>query len=240
MRGIDDVGGHRFYHGTRADRKPGDRIEAEGPAGAGDGDASPPYVHLTADLDEAIWDAERAPGDGPARVYIVEPSGAVEEAVRTGPETAGGPPSMSRRSRDPLRVVGEVTEWRLYHGTRADLVPGQRIEPGHAPNFGRRDRATTWVYLTRTLDAAAWGAELAAGDGPGRIYIVEPTGPVEDDPNLTDRKYRGNPTKSFRSRFPLRVTGEVADWRGHSPEAIRAMKDGLARLEASGVEPMDD
>jgi len=90
------------------------------------------------------------------------------------------------------------------------------------------------------LDAATWGAELAAGDGPGRIYIVEPTGVIEDDPNLTDKKFRGNPTKSFRSREPLRVTSEIIDWHGHSPEALKAMQDALEQLEQLGVEPIDD
>jgi len=90
------------------------------------------------------------------------------------------------------------------------------------------------------LDAATWGAELAAGEAPGRIYIVEPTGPVEDDPNLTNTRFRGNPTKSFRSRAPLRVVGEVTDWQGHAPELVKAMKDNLARLNQLGVEPNDD
>nr|WP_306441585.1 NAD(+)--rifampin ADP-ribosyltransferase [Halomicronema hongdechloris] len=139
-----------------------------------------------------------------------------------------------------MRVTGEVTEWPLYHGTRADLKPGDLIKPGHTPNFGNQDRTTPNVYLTRTLDAATWGAELAIGEGPGRIYIVEPTGPIEDDPNLTNQKFRGNPTKSFRSREPLRVTGEITDWQGHSPEVLKAMKDGLERLERLGVEPIDD
>ena len=92
-----------------------------------------------------------------------------------------------------------------------------------------------YVYLTGTLDAAVWGAELADGEGPGRIYMVEPTGSIEDDPNLTDRKYPGNPTKSYRSQEPLRVTGEVTDWQGHSPETIQAMKDRI-----KGLEPIDD
>ena len=85
-----------------------------------------------------------------------------------------------------------------------------------------------------------WGAELAAGSGPARIYIVEPTGPIEDDPNLTNRKFRGNPTKSFRSRAPLRVVGELKDWKGHSPEMIQHMKDGLARLKEQGTAHIDD
>jgi Rifampin ADP-ribosyl transferase len=139
-----------------------------------------------------------------------------------------------------LRVTGEVTEWPLYHGTRADLKPGDLIKPSHTPNFGNKARTTTYVYLTRTLDAATWGAELAVGEGPGRLYIVEPTGPIEDDPNLTNKKFRGNPTKSFRSREPLRVTGEITDWQGHSPEVLKTMKEGLERLKRLGVEPIDD
>jgi Rifampin ADP-ribosyl transferase len=129
---------------------------------------------------------------------------------------------------------------RFYHGTKAELKPGELIEPGHPANFGKLDRTTTYVYLTGTLDAATWGAELALGGSPSRIYIVEPTGPIEDDPNLTDKRFPGNPTKSYRSREPLRVTGEVTDWQGHSPEQLKAMKDGLERLKQQGVEPIDD
>jgi len=129
---------------------------------------------------------------------------------------------------------------RFFHGTKAALKPGDLIEAGRSPNFGQRDRTTTYVYLTGTLDAAIWGAELALGDGRGRIYMVEPTGPIEDDPNLTDMRYPGNPTKSYRAREPLRVTGEVTQWQGHSPEELKAMKDGLERLKQEGVEPIDD
>ena len=128
---------------------------------------------------------------------------------------------------------------RFFHGTKADLKPGDLIEPGRPPNFGKRDRTTTYVYLSGTLDAATWGAELALGEGPGRIYMVEPTGPIEDDPNLTDKRYPGNPTKSYRSQEPLRVTGEVADWQGHSPEAFKTMKDGIEQAKRLGVEPID-
>ena len=221
----------RFYHGTRAELKPGDLIEP--------GNATS-YVYLTPNLDEAIWEAETAVGEGPGRVYVVEPIGRIGNASDlTGRKTAGHP-SMSWCSREPLRVMGEVTEWPLYHGTRADLKPGDLIKPGHPSNFGNKARTTTWVYLSRTLDAATWGAELAAGEGPGRIYVVEPTGPIEDDPNLTNQKFRGNPSKSFRSREPLRVVGEITNWQGHPPEALKAMKDGLERLEQLGVEPMDD
>src|SRR3954452_3751477 len=117
----------------------------------------------------------------------------------------------------------------LYHGTRADLKPGDLIAPGYNSNYGKRNKAN-YVYLTATLEAATWGAELALGERPGRIYIVEPTGPIMDDPNLTDKKYPGNPTKSYRSREPLRVMREVTDWQGHSPEALKAMNDHLELL----------
>ena len=127
----------------------------------------------------------------------------------------------------------------FYHGAKADLKPGDLIGPGHRSNYGKRKKAA-YVYLTATLDAATWGAEMASGDGPGRIYIVEPTGPFEDDPNLTDRKFPGNPTRSYRSRDPLRIVGEVVDWQGHSPEQLKAMKDHLAQLERLGVEAIED
>ncbi len=138
-----------------------------------------------------------------------------------------------------MAATDDPTSPQFYHGTRADLGPGDLIEPGYGSNFGAGQKAN-FVYLTATLDAAAWGAELALGEGPGRIYIVEPTGPFEDDPNLTDKKFPGNPTKSYRSRDPLRVTGEVTGWEGHSTEALKAMKDNLERLKALGIEAIND
>lgn len=128
---------------------------------------------------------------------------------------------------------------RFFHGTKADLEAGDLIGLGHGANFGDLDRMTIWVYLTGTLDAATWGAELAIGDAPGRVYLVEPTGAIEDDPNLTDKKFPGNPTRSYRSREPLRVTGEVVAWKGHSPEQLEAMREGIARLKEQGVEPIE-
>jgi rifampin ADP-ribosylating transferase len=129
---------------------------------------------------------------------------------------------------------------RFFHGTKADLKLGDLIEPGRTANFGDGSRVAKHVYFAGTLDAATWGAELARGEGRGRIYIVEPTGPVEDDPNLTDKKFPGNPTRSYRSREPLRVTGEIAKWRGHSAEQVRAMKDGLEALARKGAATIDD
>jgi hypothetical protein len=126
----------------------------------------------------------------------------------------------------------------FYHGTRADLQPGDLIAAGHGSNYGARKPAP-WVYLTGTLEAAIWGAELAVGAGRERIYVEEPTGRVVDDPNLTDKKFPGNPTQSYRSREPLRVTGEIAEWQGHSPERLAEMRDALERLKAQGIGAID-
>ena len=120
----------------------------------------------------------------------------------------------------------------FYHGTKAELAVGDLIRPGFGSNFA--DRELRHIYFSAALDAATWGAELAQGEGRGRIYIVEPTGPFEDDPNLTDKKFPGNITASYRSLDPLRVTGEVEDWVGHSPEKLEEMRGNLARLNAEG------
>jgi rifampin ADP-ribosylating transferase len=127
----------------------------------------------------------------------------------------------------------------LYHGTRADLQHGDLIAPGYTSNCGSRRKAN-FVYLSATLEAAIWGAELAIGEGRERIYLVEPTGSIEDDPNLTDKKFPGNPTQSYRTRDPLRVTGEVTDWQPHSPKQLKAMKDGLEKLRLQGIEAIDE
>lgn len=127
----------------------------------------------------------------------------------------------------------------FFHGTKAELSPGDLIEAGRRSNFGEY-RTANHVYLTATLDAAVWGAELAVGDGPGRIYSVEPTGPFEDDPNLTNTRFQGNPTRSYRTRQPLRVLAEVVDWEGHPPEVVQRMLDHLAELRRQGVEAIDD
>jgi hypothetical protein len=126
----------------------------------------------------------------------------------------------------------------FYHGTRADLKPGDLIVAGYNSNYGSRKPAS-WVYLTGTLDAAIWGAELATGEGAERIYVVEPTGPIVDDPNLTDNRFPGNPTRSYRSREPLRIIDEVTEWQGHSPQQLREMKDNLEKLKAQGIEAID-
>lgn len=134
---------------------------------------------------------------------------------------------------------GNTIPDRFYHGTKADLKHGDLIIVGYKSNFGVT-KPLSWVYFTRTVEAATWGAELAHGEGPGRIYIVEPTGPFVDDPNLTDKKFPGNPTQSYRSRDPLRVIGELRDWQPHSPEQLQQMKDSLARLKAEGLDIIID
>ncbi len=128
---------------------------------------------------------------------------------------------------------------QFYHGTKADLKQGDLIEPGFNSNYGKRNTAK-YIYLTATLEAAIWGAELAFGEGRQRIYIVEPTGTIEDDPNLTDKKFPGNPTKSYRSQYPFKIIGEFSTWQGHSPEQLRTMKDNLERLKQQGIEAIED
>ena len=139
---------------------------------------------------------------------------------------------------DPTRL-GANDPGPFFHGTRAELRTGDLIEAGRDSNFGER-RTANFVYLTGTLDAAVWGAELAVGDAPGRIYVVEATGPFEDDPNLTDQRFPGNVTRSYRTRDPLRVVAEVVDWAGHPPDVLQHMRDRLEELKREGVEAFND
>ncbi len=127
----------------------------------------------------------------------------------------------------------------FFHGTKANLKKGDLINAGFSSNYGKRAMAA-YVYMAGTLNAAIWGAELAFGEEPGKIYVVEATGPIEDDPNLTDKKHPGNPTLSYRSKDPLRVIGEVIDWQGHSAEELKNMKASLGRLRQRGVEAIED
>jgi hypothetical protein len=122
-----------------------------------------------------------------------------------------------------------------FHGTKADLRIGDSIAPGQFSNFGK-DRIARHVYLTATLEAAVWGAELAKGDGPERIYLVQATGELEDDPNVTNKKFPGNPTRSYRSKEPFLVIGEVGKWIPHSPERVKAMKDAIATIPDYDIE----
>lgn len=127
----------------------------------------------------------------------------------------------------------------LLHGSKADLVAGDLLVPGYESNF-EEGRIMNHIYVTETLDAATWGAELSVGEGRGRIYIVEPTGALEDDPNLTDKKFPGNPTRSYRTGEPVRVVGEILDWTAHPPKQVLAMRNGLADLRRRGAAVLYD
>jgi hypothetical protein len=163
-------------------------------------------------------------------------------------ETCSGEPMEQFTSDDPELAAyigdrdmsdGSLDAGPFFHGTKAALTPGDLIEPGRESNFGGRDVAN-FVYMTATMDAAIWGAELAVGDGPSRIYRVEPTGSFEHDPNLTDSRFRGNRTRSYRTSDSLRVVEEVADWQGHPPEVLQEMLDNLERLKHQGVEAINE
>jgi hypothetical protein len=136
----------------------------------------------------------------------------------------------------------------FLHGTKAALTPGDLIVPGRPSHF-RPARPLDHVYFTTRSETAAWGAELATSLAPqddgetattARVYEVEPLGPFEDDPNVTDRRFPGNPTRSYRSREPLRVVAEVTDWVRHSREELEAMLGSLATLRAQGLDLVED
>ncbi|MET0365787.1 MAG: NAD(+)--rifampin ADP-ribosyltransferase [Sphingobium sp.] len=146
---------------------------------------------------------------------------------------------MRQRKRPPMSLSATMFVRQFFHGSRADLNAGDLIAVGHKSNFGT-GKPLSWVYFSGTLDAAIWGAELATGQGRERIYVVEPTGPFLDDPNVTDKKHPGNPTLSYRSRDPLRIAAEVIDWQGHSPDRLRQMKQKLERLRADGTDIIID
>ncbi len=127
----------------------------------------------------------------------------------------------------------------FYHGTKADMKQGDFITISYKSNYGKRDKAN-YVYFSATRDAAIWGAELAIGEEKERIYIVEPTGEFEDDPNLTDKKFPGNPTRSYRSKYPLRIIGELSSWQGHDPEVLQQMRAHLEELKRLGIEAINE
>ncbi len=134
-------------------------------------------------------------------------------------------------------------EGPFFHGTRATFMDGDLIVPGHPSNY-HDGRVANHVYFAALLEPAVWAAELAtalAGDEErGRIYVVEPTGPFEDDPNVTDKRFPGNVTRSYRTRDAVRVVEEVEAWDGHAPEVLQGMLDNLARLRAQGLDVIED
>lgn len=131
----------------------------------------------------------------------------------------------------------------FYHGTKSTFEVGEELVPGHGSNF-HKGRVANNTYFAALVETAIWGAELAtalAGIGErGHIYVVEPTGPFEDDPNVTNKKFPGNITRSYRTREPLRIVGEVESWEGHSPEVLQGMLDNIARLREQGLDVIED
>jgi hypothetical protein len=128
-------------------------------------------------------------------------------------------------------VSDAADEGPFFHGTKADLGPGDLLHPGFRSNY-RPEVVMNHVYFTALPDGAGLAAELAPGDDAPRVYVVQPSGPFEDDPNVTDKKFPGNPTRSYRSAAPLRIVGEVVDWTRLSPEALQQWRDRLAALRA--------
>lgn len=126
-----------------------------------------------------------------------------------------------------------------FHGTKADLKIGDYIEVGFNTNYQQHKKAK-YIFCTATLDAAIWGAELSIGEGRERIYLVEPTGEIENDPDLTDQKFKGNPSMSYRSTKPFRIVGEVCNWESHDPEKVHAMKLGIKKRNDDGVNSLND
>lgn len=130
-------------------------------------------------------------------------------------------------------------EGPLYHGTKADLKVGDYLQPGHPSNYGTR-KIANFVYVTAIRDGAALAAELAVGEGSGRVYIVEPTGPIEDDPNVTDQKFPGNPSCSYRTQEPVRIVGEIYDWKRLPEEALAQIRKRMEEATKLGVEAINE
>jgi rifampin ADP-ribosylating transferase len=126
-------------------------------------------------------------------------------------------------------VSEALDEGPFFHGTKADLAVGDLLTAGFRSNY-RPEVVMNHIYFTALPGGAGLAAELAAGDGAPRVYVVEPTGPFENDPNVTDKKFPGNPTRSYRSRAPLRIVGELTDWTRLTPEQLETWRQRLTAL----------
>ena len=120
----------------------------------------------------------------------------------------------------------------FFHGTKAELNVGDLLKPNNLSNY--QNKKSNYIYFTATLDAAKWGAELAKSNSKERIYLVEPLGEFENDPNLTDKRFPGNPTRSYRSKYPLKIIAELSSWERHSDEEINNMLSALKKLSDEG------
>jgi rifampin ADP-ribosylating transferase len=169
---------------------------------------------------DVLWRYPRAP-KGRTRVAVL--TRRLDSLLRDPPPTP--------------RVVDDPGPF--FHGTKADLRPGDLLTPGWRSNYGS-GRQSRHIYLTATRDGAPLAAELARGDGPGRVFRVEPLGRIEDDPNVTDKRFPGNPTRSYRTTEPLRVLEEITGWTPPPPEMIQHIRERMGELAELGIEAMDD
>jgi rifampin ADP-ribosylating transferase len=163
------------------------------------------------------------------------------ERRRTEGRRVSEEPRESGRVRVTYEQCDHVTG-PFFHGTKVALGIGEELVPGHRSNY--QDRTLLHIYFSALVETAAWGAELATAltgtPERGRIYVVEPLGPFEDDPNVTDKRFPGNPTESYRTRHPLRIVGELEEWEGHEPDVLQGMLDNLRRLREQGLDVIED
>lgn len=209
--------------------------------------------HILGAAAHAARAAELARGDDPvvAEYVITAAAGraspTVLDVLRRYPRALSGRDRvgvlMARldsllRDPPPLpRVVDDPGPF--FHGTKADLKPGDLLTSGWRSNYGS-GRVARHIYFTASLFGAPLAAELARGSGPGRVYRVEPLGRIEDDPNVTDKRFPGNPTRSYRTTQPLRVVEEIVGWEPPAPEVVRGIRERMGELAELGIEAMDD
>lgn len=209
--------------------------------------------HILGAAAHAARAAELARGDDPVVAEYVVSAAAkradpiVLDVLSRYPRAPGGPGRVAvlmqrldgllRDPAPPPRVVDDPGPF--FHGTKADLRPGDLLTPGWASNYGSR-RTAKHLYLTASGDGAPLAAALAHGDGPGRVYRVEPLGTIEDDPNVTDKRFPGNPTRSYRTTEPVRVVAEILDWQPPDPQLVQKLRNAAGELAELGIEAMDD
>lgn len=160
--------------------------------------------------------------------------GEIAKSIKDGSDTEYIPVTFDRC---------DHVEGPFFHGTKTTFADGDQLVPGQ-PSIYHEGRISNHVYFSALLEPAAWGAELATAlagsEKRGHIYAVEPTGPFEDDPNVTNKKFPGNVTRSYRTQHPMRVVSEVETWEGHGPDVLQGMLDNIARLREQGLDVIED
>jgi hypothetical protein len=167
-----------------------------------------------------------------------------DQWMRATPSIAGSIAASGKQPHVPVTVEHcDHVEGPFFHGTKHAFEVGEQVVAGQPSNF-QEGRTSNHVYFAALLEPAIWGAELATvltgSEGGAHVFVVEPTGPFEDDPNVTNRRFAGNPTRSYRTRHPMRVVSEVRDWEGHPPEILQGMLDSLAQLREQGLDLIED